>query len=74
MSRQTSRFNQPFKSGFCAYAPNHVKCKGEYENGALVKPRVTLCSCPCHGSYSERLEAAGQINLEDAEEEVEDDD
>ncbi len=50
----------PYISGYCAYAPHQYPCKGEFENGSLVKPRTTLCSCDCHGSYEDRLEAAGQ--------------
>jgi hypothetical protein len=65
------RRKQPFVSGYCAYAPHQAPCKGEFENGAAIKPRITLCSCSCHGDYEERLAAAGQTPRE---EEIEEDD
>ena len=67
------RRKSPFISGFCAYAPHQVACKGEFQNGAAIKPRMTLCSCSCHGDYEERLVAAGQAPREEVEE-TEDDD
>jgi hypothetical protein len=67
------RRKQAYKSGYCAYAPHQKPCKGEFQNGSLVVPRVTLCSCDCHGDYEARMTAAGQrLVLEETD--IEDDD
>jgi hypothetical protein len=52
---------------------NHkMACKGWSENGALIVPRYTLCSCDCHGDYEKRLIEAGQSKtVEDTEDELE---
>ena len=47
-------------------------CKGEYKNGELIKPPVTLCSCTCHGDYAARLVAAGQTLAVEEDEESDD--
>lgn len=49
-----------YRSGYCLYAAHQYPCKGEFENGSRVAPRLTLCSCECHGDYEARLIAAGQ--------------
>lgn len=66
------RRKTPYISGHCLFAHGQYACKGEVQNGALVKPRVTLCSCSCHGDYVARLEAIGQVMV--VEETVEEDD
>lgn len=64
---------KPYISGHCMFAHGQYPCKGEVQNGALVKPRTTLCSCTCHGDYEARLVAAGQVLVLE-EEAGEDDD
>lgn len=64
----------PYKSGYCLYAAHQHPCRGQVENGAAVVPRITLCSCSCHGDYEARLVAAGQAPVEETEDEAEDDD
>lgn len=59
MTRKRTR-KTPYISGYCLYSPHQYPCKGEFGNGSLIKQRVTLCSCDCHGDYLERLAAAGQ--------------
>ena len=54
------RNKTPYKSGYCLYGNHQHPCKGVFNNGNLVVPPVTLCSCECHGDYEERLAAAGQ--------------
>lgn len=71
MGRKRRR-KQPYISGYCAYNHGQHPCKGEVLNGSLVKPRVTLCSCACHGDYEARLVAAGQTPV--VEEESSEDD
>ncbi len=65
---------QPYRSGYCLYGNHQKPCKGEVLNGSLVKPRVTLCACECHGDYESRLVAAGQtLNTVEVEEDNQDD-
>lgn len=54
------RRRTPYISGHCMFAHGQYPCRGEVQNGELVKPRTTLCSCICHGDYEARLVAAGQ--------------
>lgn len=64
----------PYKSGYCLYAAHQHPCKGEFENGAAVKPAITLCSCDCHGDYEARLIAAGQSRPVEEPADLEDED
>lgn len=69
MISKKKRKGQPYKSGYCAYAHGQHPCKGEFQNGSLVKPPTTLCSCDCHGDYEARMKAAGyRIVVEDPDE------
>lgn len=62
----------PYKSGYCAYAPHQYPCKGEFQNGASIKPFITLCSCECHGDYEARLQAAGIVPVDIVEDDDDD--
>ncbi len=63
---------EPYRSGYCVYGNHQKPCKGEFQNGSLVVPQVTLCACECHGDYEARLAAAGQTPREHVIEEDED--
>lgn len=63
-----------YVSGYCTYAPHQYPCKGEFANGAYVKPLMTLCSCECHGDYEQRMTDAGQRIVEDDDTEEQEDD
>lgn len=70
--RKSNRAN--YRSGYCMFPnhkPSHHLCRSEVQNGVAITPRVTLCSCLCHGEYEARLIAAGQSL---PEEELETDD
>lgn len=67
------RRKTPYISGHCMFAHGQYPCKGEVQNGALVKPRMTLCACSCHGDYLARLVAAGQTLVLVPEDDEDDD-
>lgn len=68
------RRRTPYVSGHCLFAHGQFPCPGEVKNGALITPRVTLCSCSCHGNYETRLVAAGQVLVVEPDVEEDEDD
>jgi len=85
LNRRRKKRGTPYVSGYCLFAARckdpanraaRPICRGEVTNGVLVKPRITLCSCTCHGDYSARLTAYGldePILEPDDEDDVEED-
>lgn len=57
--RKRSRKGRVYRSGYCTFNPHQHPCKGVFEQGANVTPRLRLCACDCHGDLIERYNEMG---------------